>query len=158
MGVGKSTVGRLLADLLECIFIDLDEMIVQRENRSIAVIFATDGEDYFRDCETMTLNELNNSSMTVYATGGGLVVREENRRIMTDLGRVVYLRTQWPILKKRLQQSLDRPLVNSASGWDKVRELYAQRQPFYENADIIVDTNVLTPIQVAQKIASELKS
>ena len=158
MGVGKSTVGRLLADLLECIFIDLDEMIVQRENRSIAEIFATDGEDYFRDCETMTLNELNNSSMTVYATGGGLVVREENRRIMTDLGRVVYLRTQWPILKKRLQQSVDRPLVNSASGWDKVRELYAQRQPFYENADIIVDTDVLTPIQVAQKIASELKS
>jgi shikimate dehydrogenase len=95
--------------------------------------------------------------MTVYATGGGLVVREENRLLMTDLGRVVYLRSQWPVLKKRLQQGVDRPLVDSASGWDTVKDLCAQRQTFYEDADIIVDTDLLTPLQIAQKIVSELK-
>ncbi len=157
MGVGKSTVGKLLAELLGCMFIDLDEMIVQRENHSISKIFATDGEDYFRDCETSILKELNRSPMTVYATGGGLVVREENRLLMPALGRVVYLRSQWPVLKKRLQQGVDRPLVDSASGWDTVKDLCAQRQTFYEDADIIVDTDLLTPLQIAQKIVSELK-
>jgi shikimate kinase len=156
MATGKSTVGRLLADLLECPFADFDERIVQRENHTIAEIFAEKGEGYFRDCETVLLNELFQSPMTVYATGGGLVVRDENRRLMANLGLIVYLHSSWPVLQKRLQQSIERPLVNSASGWDDLRVLWTQRQPFYEEADIIVKTDGLNPLQIAQKIDLEL--
>jgi shikimate kinase len=94
--------------------------------------------------------------MTVYATGGGLVVRDENRRLMANLGLIVYLHSSWPVLQKRLQQSIERPLVNSASGWDDLRVLWTQRQPFYEEADIIVKTDGLNPLQIAQKIDLEL--
>jgi shikimate kinase len=156
MGTGKSTVGKLLADLLECSFVDLDEMIEQRQNRSIAVIFAADGERYFRDCETEILKELPQLPRTIYATGGGLVIRDENRRQMQSLGRIVYLKTNWSTLKQRLQQSKVRPLVNSAKDWDSVESLLAQRQSYYEHADIIIDTDNLTPLQVAHKIATEL--
>ena len=152
MGAGKSTVGKLLADLLECLFIDTDEMIVQREKRSIAEIFAVDGEFYFRNCETAMLKELPQHQTAVYATGGGLIVREDNRRCMESLGLIVYLNTSWPTLQQRLQQSVDRPLVNSARDWENVKVLFDQRQTFYENADISIATDELTPLQVANKI------
>ena len=156
MGAGKSTVGRLLADLLECSFVDLDEMIEQRENRTIPEIFAADGEDCFRDYETEILKELPPFPGTIYATGGGLVVRDENRRQMQRLGQIVYLKTDWQTLKQRLQQSKVRPLVNSVRDWDSVKNLLDQRQSYYEHADIIIDTDNLTPLQVAHKIATEL--
>lgn len=156
MGVGKSTVGMFLADLLRCPFQDLDEMIVQRENRSIREIFSESGEGYFRDCETKLLKELTLQPTTVYATGGGIVIREENRLLMTKLGYTVYLTCSWPVLKKRLQMNADRPLVNSAKDWDDVKGLWVRRRTFYEDANIVVNTEGLTPSQVAQKIITEL--
>ena len=147
-----------MSGLLECPFVDLDEIVVQRENRPIAEVFATDGELYFRDCETAVLKELTHHPASVFATGGGLVVRNENRLLLEKLGRVVYLKTSWPVLKQRLQQSVDRPLVNSAKDWGKVESLLSQRQAFYERADIVIDTDGLTPLQVANKIVPELKS
>ncbi len=157
MGAGKSSVGRVLADLLKCSFADLDEMIVQREGRSIAEIFAVDGEDYFRDCETAILNELpQQQEAAVYSTGGGLVIREENRRQMRRLGRIIYLKASWPTLMVRLQQSVDRPLVTPERDWDKLKNLWTRRQAFYADADIVVDTEGLAPLQVAQDIAAGL--
>lgn len=158
MGAGKSTVGKLLAGLLNCPFADLDEIIALRENRSITEIFATDGENYFRDFETAVLKELSHQPMTVYATGGGLVVRERNRRQMQKLGRIVYLKSGWSTLMARLQQSTDRPLVTAERDWNSVKELWNSRQAFYENADIIVETDGLTPLQVAQIVATGLTS
>ena len=90
MGAGKSTVGQLTADLLNMPFVDLDERIVQREKRAITAIFATDGEEYFRNCETDLLGELKEQPAAVYATGGGIVVREVNREAMASMGKVVY--------------------------------------------------------------------
>lgn len=156
MGAGKSTVGKLLAAQLKRPFVDIDERIVQRARRAIAEIFATNGEGYFRDCETAILKELRQQPVAVYATGGGIVEREENRCEMKAIGRIIYLKTSWPILKARLQQSAGRPLVDSASGWDNVKELWTKRQPFYEDADIVVDTDGLTPLEVAAWIASAL--
>lgn len=155
MGTGKTTVGKSLAGLLGCPFVDLDDLIVQREGRPIAEIFATNGELYFRDCETSLLKELHHDQSAIYATGGGLVVRDENRRHMANLGKVVYLKASWSVLKHRLQQSSARPLVNSAKDWGKVKDLLFQRQIYYEQADLIIETNGLTPVQVAQKIISE---
>ncbi|MBE0577412.1 MAG: shikimate kinase [Desulfuromonadales bacterium] len=158
MGAGKSTVGKILADLLKCAYSDLDDMIVQREKRTIAEIFAAEGEDYFRDCETTVLQSLRSQPAAVYATGGGLVVRDENRRQMQILGRVVYLKASWPTLMNRLQQSTDRPLVTPERDWHNLNQLWTKRQVFYEDADIVVETDGLTPLQVAQKIASGLTS
>ena len=91
MGAGKTTVGQSLSDLLGVPFVDLDARIVQREERSIASIFAEEGEDYFRDCETALLEELKEGPTAIYATGGGLVVRDVNRKAMASIGKVVYL-------------------------------------------------------------------
>jgi len=156
MGAGKSTVGRLLANLMNRPFVDLDEMIVQRENRTITDIFSADGEKYFRDCETSVLNELYQQPVAIYATGGGIVVRDENRRTMKGIGSIVYLKTSWATLKNRLRKSVDRPLVDPDAGWDHVKALLADRQTFYEDADIVVETDGCTPSQVAHKIASGL--
>lgn len=152
MGAGKSTAGKSLAALLGSPFVDLDEQIVCYEKRSIADIFAAEGETYFRDCETKVLQDLCPQSVTIYATGGGIVVRDENRQVMKSKGRIIYLKTSWPTIKARLQQSVDRPLVDPAKGWDEVRNLWLKRQTYYEDADFVVDTDGLTPLQVAQKI------
>lgn len=156
MGSGKSTVGKSLAGLLGYPFVDLDDLIVQHEHRPIAEIFATDGEQYFRDCESTVVQELPKHQAAIYATGGGLVVRDENRHQMASLGKVVYLKASWPVLKQRLQQSVERPLVNSSKDWGNVKDLLSQRQIYYEQADLVIETNGLTPLQIAQKIISEL--
>ena len=158
MGSGKSTVGKLLSGLLKCPFVDLDEVIVHQEKRTIAEVFASEGELYFRDCETAVLKALPGRPASVYATGGGLVVRDENRQLMGKQGQVVYLKTSWPVLKQRLRKSADRPLVNNSEDWGNVERLLLQRQSLYECADIVIETDGLTPLQVANKIIAELTS
>ncbi len=157
MGAGKSTVGHALAQLIGCPFRDLDSMIVEKEKRSISEIFATDGEVYFRNCETDILKSLNEQNSAIYATGGGIVTREENRALMRHKGRIIYLKTGWAVLQERLKNSVDRPLVDTAGCWSELDQLLQRRQPFYLDADFIVDTDGSNPIQVAQKIASILK-
>lgn len=156
MGAGKTTVGRLLAELLHCCFIDLDEQIVLREQRSISDIFAEDGEGYFRDCEAAALASLQNEPPTVYATGGGLVMRAENRQTMRALGTIVYLRCPWPVLQRRLQQGSGRPLASPDKGWDEIEALWKSRLDCYADADLIVDTAGLTPLQTAWRVAAGL--
>ncbi len=156
MGAGKTTVGQLLAEILHKSFIDLDARIVEREQRAIASIFADDGEDYFRNCETSLLMGLDGEQAAVYATGGGMVVREVNRDAMTSLGKIVYLYASWTTLKERLQSSADRPLVEQKSNWGELKTLWDKRQVFYRQADIIVKTDGLAPLEVARNIADQL--
>lgn len=156
MGAGKTTVGEVLADMLNLSFVDLDERIVEREQRSIADIFAVDGENYFRDCETALLDRLKEEPNAVYATGGGIVVREANRKAMMEMGLVVYLQASWATLQDRLQRSVGRPLVDHEKGWADLKALWDKRQDFYSEADIIVQTDGLMPSEVARNIADEL--
>ena len=156
MGAGKSTVGQLAADLLNMPFVDLDERIVQREKRSIASIFATEGEEYFRSCETDLLDELKDQPAAVYATGGGIVVREVNRQAMASMGKIVYLSASWLTLQERLNDSVDRPLVTTEKKWHELKDLWTYRQKFYSEADILVSVDGLTPMEIARNIHHEL--
>ena len=156
MGAGKSTVGIFLAQLIGCPFHDLDSMIVEKEKRSISEIFATDGEVYFRNCETDLLKSLNAQNSAIYATGGGIVTREENRALMRHKGRIIYMQTSWAILRERLKSSVERPLVDTARSWTDLEQLLQRREPFYLDADLVVDTDGRNPMQIAQKIVSLL--
>jgi shikimate kinase len=156
MGAGKSTAGQLTADLLNMPFVDLDERIVQSEERSIATIFAKYGEEYFRNCETDLLGEIKEEAAAVYATGGGIVVREVNREAMSSMGKIVYLSASWPILQERLKNSVNRPLVAPGKKWDELKTLWVKRQTFYSEADIIVNVDGLAPLEIARNILVEL--
>lgn len=156
MGAGKSTVGRRLAQRLGYRFDDLDQLIVEREGRSIPEIFAQQGEAYFRDCETAILAEQGKRRRTVLATGGGIVGREGNRALMKQHGRVVYLRAAWPTLEHRLSMGTGRPLADPQKGWDAIRTLWETRLPWYEEAEVVIDTDHLEVGAVVNEIISRL--
>lgn len=156
MGAGKTTVGRRLAQRIGCRFVDLDQLIVASEGRPIPDIFAMHGELYFRGCETAILAEQTQAVSTVFATGGGIVSRSENRILMKKLGTVVYLRASWPILEKRLSQGSGRPLADPRQGWDAVKRLWESRRSWYEEADLSVDTDQLQVSEVVWRIVAGL--
>lgn len=143
MGCGKSSLGRFLGRK-GYHFVDTDDIIVQKENRSINDIFATDGEAYFRELETKVLKELceQGEKNLVISVGGGLPVKEENRELLHELGKVVYLRTTVETLVKRLSGDKKRPLLQNGNIETRIRELMEQRKDIYEDvADIILDTD-----------------
>lgn len=156
MGAGKSTVGRRLARYLGYSFADLDQQIVVREGCSIRETFAARGEEYFRNCESEVLAEQVSAERTVFATGGGIVGREENRILMKRSGRVVYLRAAWPTLERRLSHGNERPLADPQKGWEAIRKLWESRLPWYEEAEVIVDTDHLRIDAVVKEIISRL--
>ena len=156
MGAGKSTVGRMLAKEAGYGFADLDRLIVEREGMSIPEIFARYGEDYFRDCETAALESRKGSAGMVFATGGGIVGRKENRSLMREMGVVVYLQASWPVLQERIGQGKGRPLADPEAGWEPVRLLWEGRRSWYEEADLIIDTDRLKSRGVVVEIVTKL--
>lgn len=152
MGAGKSSVGRRLAELTGLSFVDLDDCLVKQQGCTINEIFAARGEEFFRDLESALLNDLPQSSGGIYATGGGVVLRPENRRRMRELGRIIFLRSDWPALECRLKLSKERPLVNQQVDLQAVHALWLSRQTLYHDADLIIDTDQLTVSQVAERV------
>ena len=143
MGSGKTTIGKKLSQCLSCSLIDTDELIVKKEGRSINDIFASDGEAYFRDLETQVLRELiETADGQVISVGGGLPMREENRRLMKQLGKTVYLTASVEELVKRLKGAKDRPMLRSGKDLEnRITELMNLRGETYEGcADFAVDT------------------
>ena len=156
MGAGKTTVARYLARLLNCDSIDIDEQIVLHEGRSIQDIFANEGETYFRNCETNFLEHLAASQSAVFATGGGIVIRDYNRELMRSHGVIVFLQTEWSTLQQRLKHSRNRPLAEPNRGWLPIKKLWVERQPFYLDADIIVKTDGRLPQEIAASIHEDI--
>lgn len=150
MGAGKSTVGRELERLGGFRLVDLDALIVDLAGRSIPEIFASEGEEQFREYEAAALRSLDGAHRAVIATGGGIVGRAENWPVMRRLGPVVYLRATWATLQQRLAGSKGRPLADAGQELSRVEELWRRRLPLYEKADICVDTDGLTASAVAR--------
>ncbi len=139
MGSGKSTVGRALATRLNVPFRDTDQLLEYRLGRHIPQIFQLYGEDAFRSHETSVLRGLEPLN-SVTATGGGIVLREENWPELRRLGTTVFLNAYPEVLIKRLDQSSrKRPLLAQDDWESKLRELLAKRLPLYQQADITVD-------------------
>ncbi len=141
MGSGKSSVGRVLAQKLSCPFIDLDAEIVSAAGRSINEIFAQAGEVGFRAMERECLGHILQGGMAVIATGGGAVIDDRNRRVMRSNGTVVHLFVSLPQVLARLLGTSDRPLLAGGDATNRVKSLMDEREHFYADADIRIDTN-----------------
>lgn len=142
MGAGKTTIGRALADELGATFQDTDALIEERSGASIAWIFDVEGEEGFRDRETSTIRDLAGGKGAVVATGGGAVLREENRRLLSGMGTVVYLETSVKQQLARTRRDRKRPLLRSGDREQVLSDLLAVRDPLYrEIADLVVRTD-----------------
>ncbi len=159
MGAGKSTIGKLLASILELPFSDSDRVIEEKTGADIPWIFDVEGEAGFRQRETSVLAELLQSEAMVVATGGGIVMKDENRNLLKGDGVVVYLTASVDQLVERTYKDKKRPLLQVEDPEAKIRELIALRDPLYrEVADIIVQTDRRSPRAVAQEIADRYQS
>lgn len=155
MGAGKSTIGRLLAAELNLNFRDSDRVIEERTGADIPWIFDMEGEEGFRERETAVLLELTNEREAVIATGGGIVLRAQNREMMKSSGFVCYLTASIEQLVERTARDKKRPLLQVENPRQKIIDLLALRDPLYHDAaDFVVNTDRRSPKAVAQEIAS----
>lgn len=158
MGAGKSTIGKLLAGILHLPFADSDRVIEERTGADIPWIFDVEGEDGFRLRETAALRDLLAEGPMVLATGGGIVLREENRQLLKGDSIVVYLTASVDQLVERTHKDKKRPLLQVADPEAKIRELIAQRHPLYQEvADLVIQTDRRGPKAVAQDIAQRCR-
>lgn len=157
MGAGKSTIGRLLAKELRYPFKDSDREIEARTGADIPWIFDVEGEAGFREREEAMIAELVQEQGIVLATGGGVVMREANRRALAGNGLVVYLRTSVDQQLQRTSKDRQRPLLQTADPETVLRDLMARRDPLYrEIADLTIDTDQRGPRVVVNTIMTQL--
>ena len=158
MGAGKSTIGRRLANLLTREFVDSDKEIETRTGVDIPTIFEFEKEDGFRSRESAIIEELCMREGIVLATGGGAVLREENRRHMKARGFVIYLRTSVDEQLRRTAHDRNRPLLQTPDPRGRLEALLDERDPLYtEVADLVVDTDRGNARALAQRIVKRLK-
>ena len=153
MGAGKTTVGKILARRLKRRFVDSDHEIERRCGVRIPVIFDIEGEEGFRGREGQAIAEVAALDGVVLATGGGAVLSAENRRRITSRGTTIYLHARPEDLHRRLRHDKGRPLLDTPDPLQRLRDLYAVRDPLYRQvADIVVETGT----QSVQALAREL--
>ncbi len=152
MGCGKSTVGRRLAQVLDMPFVDADQAIEESAGQSIADIFATHGEPYFRDGERRVIKRLLEGEPIVLATGGGAMMNEQTQANMRDAAVSIWLKPTLEQLLARTAGRTHRPLLNSGDPKRVFRRLFKTRDPVYKTADIIVRSGKEGP-DVAAAIA-----
>lgn len=159
MGAGKTTIGIKIAERTGRRWYDTDGMIVDRHGK-ISDIFEYYGEEYFRKIETEIVKELSGQDNLVISTGGGLVLKSENDKILQENGKIVFLRASLNTLAERLKVDGTRPLLQTSTETirDRLARLLAERSPVYESvADYIVDVDGKMPEKIAQEIIGLLK-
>jgi shikimate kinase len=160
MGSGKTTTGEVLSRKLGIPVSDTDAMIEKRENMSVNEIFDRYGENAFRDMETELLLSLQSDPRKrILSAGGGMPVREINRKLMKKLGTVIYLQADSQTLLERLAGDTSRPKLKGGDLFSRITSLMAQREAIYLSASSIrVRTDGKTPEEVAEEILSALET
>ncbi len=157
MGCGKSTISNYLSHILEMEDLETDEFIVKREDMTINEIFQRKGEDYFRNCETNALKELQTRQGIIISCGGGMPMREENVDLMKKNGKIVLLTASPETVYNRVKYSNQRPLLNGNMNVEYISDLMAKRQEKYESiADIVVNTDDKPIHVIAEEVVSKL--
>ncbi len=158
MGAGKTTIGRLLAKHLNRQFIDVDSYIEEKTGADIPWIFAKEGEEKFREREMNAVTELSKLPSAVIATGGGVVMREENRQALAEHGLVIYLNADVDVQLQRTAKSKNRPLLQTENPRQVLQELYNIRNPLYQEiADIEIISGRLYPKKMMLEVLAQIK-
>lgn len=151
MGTGKTTVGRLLAKEIGYPWVDMDQRLEAEFGISIAEYFRRYGEKAFRKEESLLLTRLVNQSPSVITTGGGIVLKSENRAQMKKHGCVIHLTAQPKELVRRLRGDQSRPLL-AGNLEARIRQLCKERAEFYQFAHLTIDTTHLSPDQILTRV------
>ncbi len=157
MGTGKTTIGRQLAKKLEIEFFDSDHEIEKKTGVDIARIFDIEGEEGFRAREREIIAELSEKTGIVLATGGGVILDEENRKHLAKNGFIVYLKSSVDHLLERTRYDTKRPLLQTDNPRERLEELIAIRDPLYQSiADCVIDTGGRSIRGVSRKITNKI--
>jgi len=157
MGTGKTAVGRRLAMLLNMELIDVDTEIEKSQQMSINEIFRQFGEPGFREIETEMIQKLSERKDVIISTGGGAVLKQKNMDALRKQGVIICLMASPQTILKRTSHNSNRPLLKVKDPFEKIKELLNFRKPFYEKADILIDTEDKTPLQIAEEIIDKIK-
>ncbi|HHY84725.1 MAG TPA: shikimate kinase [Verrucomicrobia bacterium] len=155
MGTGKSSVGQIVAAQLRFTFVDTDDLIESRTGRTISEIFAQQGEPVFRQLENQLVQELASRTGLVIATGGGLPVNPANLESLKSHSLVICLWASPDAIWERVRHQSHRPLLNDPDPQGKIRRLLAEREPFYRQADVLVNTEMRSVREVAQHVVHQ---
>lgn len=157
MGAGKTTIGRVLAKRLGMSFVDSDHEIEARTGVRIPTIFEIEGEEGFRRREALVIADLASAGGLVVATGGGVVLKAENRANLKSSGFVAYLNVPPHLLHERIRHDKSRPLLQVEDPLARLKELHALRDPLYrEVADLVIDSSRLNAQAVALLLIKEI--
>jgi len=159
MGSGKSTVGKIISGELFLNFFDTDEEIEARTGASIDWIFDLEGEEGFRKRENKILEEMVQQNSIVLSTGGGIILSESNRELLSSRGTVFYLATPIAVQLERTSKDKDRPLLKNGDPEKILEELHVERESLYEGvADYIVNTEGKSSQEVSAEIIKLVKN
>lgn len=159
MGTGKSTVSELLKRRFAMEVVEMDQIIAKRQGMSISDIFATYGEEYFRDLETNLLIEMQSKKNMVISCGGGVPMRERNVIEMKKNGRVVLLTAKPETILNRVKNNHDRPLLEGNKNVDFIADLMEKRREKYQTAaDIVIETDGKSGLEICEELVKKLRT
>ncbi len=154
MGVGKTTLGRQAAASIHYRFVDLDHEVEEIAGAKVARIFEEEGEDSFRELETLALTRLQGMKGIVLGAGGGAPLKEGNIELMREIGPIIFLRASMETLEARLSNSKrKRPLLEGGNLDVKLSKLYDERKEIYARADFTIDVDLMPRLEVIEQIA-----
>jgi shikimate kinase len=157
MAVGKSAIGRTLAKKLRRRFVDLDRVIERAEGSKVREIFEHKGEAYFRQLEKQALVDVLEENNQVIATGGGVILDDQNLQILREKALLIGLSAEMDVLLARAGDATKRPLLQGSNRREKIEDLLRQRAARYAQAHVTIDTSNLTVDQVVKKIMGMLE-
>ena len=157
MGSGKSAVARALGKLTGYHVVDVDSEVQDQAGKSIQEIFDSDGEQAFREMEMRAVARIAEGKNQIISTGGGVVLKRENMDALRTGGVIVNLKVSANAVHERTRHNSHRPLLQVEDPLERIRQMLAEREEFYRDADIVIDTDDISVLEVAQEILESVE-